>query len=342
MPTAPTPIPNITTPVPVTSDPANFDARADLAWTELPVAIAAINVENDKVYDNAVEAVDAAETATEKAAEVTAAATNVLNSANTNATSTTSSTVIGSGSKSFTIQTGKAILAGQIMFAADANNRANRMIGYVDSYDSGTGALVLVVAANGYVGSGTPTAWNLGLAAVSNIAGRHAIWVPAGANAPRLTNGAASGLVETTTNKVVLKNFDFDASTIEYVQFTVRMPKSWDRGTVTFVPVWTHGATTTNFKVSWGLQGVALSDGDAADAAFGTAQFSNDTGGTTNAIYIGPESAAITIAGTPASEDLIVFQILRKADDATNDTLAVDARLLGFTIYMVTNSENDA
>lgn len=172
--------------------------------------------------------------------------------------------------------------------------------------------------------------------------GTHTIWIPASAMVARTTNGAAAGTAETTTNKVMLKTLDFDASTIEYAQFQVRMPKSWDEGTVTAVFVWSHASTTTNFKVSWGLQGVALSDDDAGDAAFGTAIYSNDTGGTTDDIYVSPTTAAITIAGTPAAEDLVVFQVLRKADDATNDTLAIDARLHGVTVYYTVNAGDDA
>jgi hypothetical protein len=172
--------------------------------------------------------------------------------------------------------------------------------------------------------------------------GLHTIYIPASTMVARTTNGAASGSSETSTNKVMLKTLDFDATTIEYAQFNIRMPKSWDEGTVTAVFTWTHGATTTNFGVSWGIQGVALSNDDAADTAFGTAIYANDTGGTTNDIYISPTTAAITIAGTPAAEDWVVFQVLRKADDGTNDTLAVDAKLLGVTMYFTVNASTDA
>jgi hypothetical protein len=176
---------------------------------------------------------------------------------------------------------------------------------------------------------------------LSSGIGRHALGIPAEAMLVRVTNGPGVTVDETTTNKINRRTLDFDASTIEYAQFKLRMPKSWDEGAVTFSPTWTHGSTTTNFKVSWGLQAVALSDDDAMDAAFGTAQFSNDTGGTTDDLYSGPESSAITIAGTAASEDVVVFQVFRKADDATNDTLAVDARLIGLTLYLTTSAPND-
>lgn len=179
-------------------------------------------------------------------------------------------------------------------------------------------------------------------AAVNLETGRQTIYIPAAAITPRTTNGAAAGSTETTTNKVMLAGLDFDASTIEYGQFAARMPKSWNEGTVAAVFTWRHGSTTTNFKVSWGLQAVALSNDDAADAAFGTAQYANDEGGTTNDIYVSPETSAITIAGTPAAEDWVVFQVLRKADDGTNDTLAIDATLLGVTLYVTLNAPTDA
>lgn len=178
----------------------------------------------------------------------------------------------------------------------------------------------------------------LGAAAESTT---QTIWIPAGAMVARTTNGAATGTVETTTNKVMIKTLDFDASADEFAQFSVRMPKGWDEGTVTFVPVWSHPATTTNFDVVWGLQGLAVSNDGALDTAFGTAQTSTDTGGTTNDIYIGPVSSAITIAGTPAVEDVVIFQVYRDADNV-GDTLAVDARLHGVTVYYTTTSLNDA
>ncbi|TIO04564.1 hypothetical protein [Mesorhizobium sp.] len=173
-----------------------------------------------------------------------------------------------------------------------------------------------------------------------NPIGKHTLWIPAGAMIPRTSNGAAAGSVETSTNKVMIKTLDFDASADEHAQFSILMPKSWNEGTITFKPVWSHAATTTNFGVAWFCQGLALSNDDAADAAFGTAQSSVDTGGTTNDIYIGPESSAITIGGTPAEGDILVFQIYRDVSDA-GDTMAIDARLHGVHIYMTTDAATD-
>jgi len=132
-----------------------------------------------------------------------------------------------------------------------------------------------------------------------------------------------------------------EPTTREFAQFSIRMPKSWNEGTVTFIPVWSHPSTTTNFGVVWAVQAIALSDGDALDTAFGTEQTSTDTGGTTDDIYQGPESSAITVGGTPAEGDYVIFQVKRNPADGS-DTLAVDARLHGVIILYTVNTATDA
>jgi hypothetical protein len=183
-----------------------------------------------------------------------------------------------------------------------------------------------------------PNGSGASLAGVS-LPGLQTIWVPAGAMTARTTNGAAPGTVESTTNKVMTKSLDFDTATQEFAQFNVRFPKSWDEGTVTFAPVWT--AASGSGGVVFGLAGVALSDDDAIDTAYGTAQTSTDTLITANDIHVGPTSSSITIAGTPAVGDWVSFQINRTVSDGS-DTLGVDARLLGIALLFTTNAGNDA
>lgn len=168
-----------------------------------------------------------------------------------------------------------------------------------------------------------------------------ALWVPVTAMTQRTTNGPALGLVELSTNKIMVPTFDFDASTAEYAQFSVSMPPSWDEGTVTFIPKWRHAATTTNFGVVWKMRALALSDDDAMDAAFGTAQSSSDTGGTTSDFYSGPESAAITAAGTPASSDMVLFEVYRDPAEGA-DTMAIDAGLIGLYVKLTFDRLTDA
>lgn len=171
-------------------------------------------------------------------------------------------------------------------------------------------------------------------------AGKQTIWFPAGSMTPRTTEGAASGTIETTTNRVMIKTLDFDTATQEFAQFSVQMPKGWNEGTVTFLAVWSHAATATNFGVAWSLAGLALSDDDAQDTAFGTAIVVTDTGGTTNDLYRTAESAAVTIGNTPAEGDVVVFQVARVPADGA-DTMAIDARLHGIALFYTTNANTD-
>lgn len=171
--------------------------------------------------------------------------------------------------------------------------------------------------------------------------GKETIFIPASAMISRTTNGAAAGTVETTTNKVMFSTLDFDTTTQEFSQFSIRMPKSWNESTITAAFTWSHASTTTNFGVVWALEAVALSDDDAGDTAFGTAQQVADTGGTTNDIYVTSATSAITIAGTPAAEDWVVFQV-KRVPSAGSDTMAIDARLHGVTLYYTTDASTDA
>jgi hypothetical protein len=171
--------------------------------------------------------------------------------------------------------------------------------------------------------------------------GKETIYIPASAMTLRTTNGAAAGSVETTTNKVMFSTLDFDTTTQEFAQFSIRMPKSWNEGTITAAFTWSHASTTTNFGVVWALEAVALSDSEAGDTAFGTAQQVADTGGTTNMIYVTSATSAITVGSSPAAEDWVVFQVKRVPADAS-DTMAIDARLHGVTLYITTDASTDA
>lgn len=170
--------------------------------------------------------------------------------------------------------------------------------------------------------------------------GQQTIFVPAGAMTPATTNGAARGSGETSVNKVMRSTLDFDASTEEFAQFGVQMPKGWDESTLIAQFIWSHASTTTNFGVVWGIEAVAFADSDALDTAWGTEVATADTGGTTDDIFISPESTAITVAGSPGNEEYVMFRITRVVGNAS-DTMAVDARLHGVKIHYTTSAATD-
>ena len=174
---------------------------------------------------------------------------------------------------------------------------------------------------------------------LSTTIGTHDIWVPVQAMYPTVDGGCAPiGTVEVTEGRPELRVLDFDKDSTEFAQFSIAMPKSWNEGTITFEAYWT--AASGSGGCSWGLQGVAVSNDDVIASAFGTAVVVDDTLIAANDLHISPTSSAITIAGTPAAGDLCFFQIFRDHDDS-NDTLSVDARLIGIKIHYTTEAGTD-
>ena len=173
-------------------------------------------------------------------------------------------------------------------------------------------------------------------------AGKETIWIPSAAITPTQSNGCASRTqVETTSGRPDMDVLDFDASSDEHAQFSVAFPKSWNAGTITFQVYWTTTATDTD-GVSWGLQGVAVSDNDTIDVAYGTAVVVDDAAlSAAEDLCVTAESGAVTIAGSPADNDLVYFRIFRDVSDS-NDTAAEDARLIGVKIFFTTDLANDA
>lgn len=191
-----------------------------------------------------------------------------------------------------------------------------------------------VAVADGGTGSSTASGALTNLTARGQ--GKETVWIPALAMISATTNGPSTGTVEQTTNKNMTKTLDFDTTTSEIAQFFIAFPKSWDLGTVTFTPYWT--AASGSGTVIWALSAVAVSNDDPLDVAFGTAQSSTDTLLLAYDNHVGPESSAITIAGTPAVDDIVNFKLVRDV----SDTLDVDAKLLGVKVFFTTNAVTDA
>lgn len=205
-----------------------------------------------------------------------------------------------------------------------------------------------VVIGRQTAGAGDPEALAIGAAAGTDILDRDAgdgryiqrtedrtfaIYIPASGMVSRTTNGAADGTTETTTNKVMLATKDFDPSTTEYVQFQVRMPESWNEGTVTAQFSWIAGGTGTAI---WRIQGLARSDDDVLDTAFGTFESVTDTVTATTDLMQSNFTGALTLSGTPAAGDMALFQVYRNGG-----TLASDAKLVGVTLKFTVNDVDD-
>jgi len=180
---------------------------------------------------------------------------------------------------------------------------------------------------------------NAKLAATLQV-GKQTIWVPSNAMTPTESNGAARATVETTSGRPDMQVLDFDKDSDEFAQFSIAFPKQYNLGTVTFQFFWSGLAATTG--VSMSLQGVAMNDNETIDVAYGTAiVVDDDAQGAVEELLVSAESGAVTIAGTPADNDLTYFRVGRDVSDS-NDDMAGDCRLHGVKIFFTTDAANDA
>ena len=170
-------------------------------------------------------------------------------------------------------------------------------------------------------------------------AGKQTMWLPAAAFVSRVTSGPALNQVQSTTNLINYKTYDFDPASIETTELQIRMPKSWDKGNITFVPVCSQLSTTAG-AVSWNLSAGVVSAGDSIDQSYSTPVTVTVSVGTANILYTGTESSVITPAGSPADGDLLNLALARFAT-GSGDTLAIDARLHGINMYYTANADSD-
>lgn len=171
---------------------------------------------------------------------------------------------------------------------------------------------------------------------------RRRIFVWAREMFPQTTTGcAALAQVEVTANRPEYQALDFDgAGATENVQFWKAFPKGWNKGTITWRPYWTVAAAVTT-QIQWSLQGQAIGDSDPIDAAWPTQTNVVDQGlNVAHDLHIGPESAAMTIGGTPADEELINFRVRRVSGDGS-DTMTQDGRLIGIALFLTINEQLD-
>ena len=178
------------------------------------------------------------------------------------------------------------------------------------------------------------------LAFTAKEAGKESIWVPANAMYPNSTNGCADIAQTELGNGPELKTLDFDKDSDEFAQFAVAFPKSWNEGTITFQVFFTGNSTNTG-DVVWTLAGTALADNGSLNTAFGTAVATTGKAhsGTSNDLDVTAESGAVTIAGSPSTDEFVFFEIKR---DVSEDSLTADAKLLGVKLFFTTDAGNDA
>ena len=172
------------------------------------------------------------------------------------------------------------------------------------------------------------------------IAGVETIFVPAQAMFGTTTNGADAQAIETTATRPEMKVLDFDPSTIEYAQFSIAMPKSWNEDVITFQAFWSPSSTDTGDAMI-GLQAISVANDGTSDIAFPTAVDVTDTaGGAVEDVMVSPVSGNVTVTSA-AADTYTYFQVSRNATDGSDDFTG-DVRLLGIKIFYTTDAANDA
>ena len=208
----------------------------------------------------------------------------------------------------------------------------------------GTGEIVIAAGDLNYGGTAvTSTGAELNKldgAGTLKEAGKETIWIPAVAMYPNTTNGCAALAQVELSNGPEIKTLDFDKDSDEFAQFAVAFPKSWNEGTVTFQAFFTADSTNTG-TTAWGLSGVSLADNDSCNTAFGTQVVATAKAhsGTANELNVTAESGAVTIAGSPSTDEQVFFQISR---DVSADDLTADSKLLGIKLFFTTDAKNDS
>ena len=200
-----------------------------------------------------------------------------------------------------------------------------------------TTAGAIAIAADGTVD--LDTAGATVASAIIRTVGKESIWVPAASMTPTTSNPCSDiTIVETTSGRPDMVVLDFATGADEFAQFSIAFPKSWNLGTITYQAFWSGIAASTD--CDWSLQGVAMNDNETIDVAYGTAVVVSDNAqGAVEELYVAAESGAVTIAGTPADNDLCYFRIGR---DVSGDNMNGDARLHGLKIFFTTDATNDA
>jgi hypothetical protein len=178
-------------------------------------------------------------------------------------------------------------------------------------------------------------ALQVGGTAVS-LQGKQTIWVPASDMTPAAANGAAA--TTRAINTITTEFLAFDTTTSESAYFNVAFPKSWNEGTVTAQVFWTTtgggAAQTIEFEISGGC---FANDAAINVTGIGTAVAHTDTWIADDDVHVTAEGSAITLSNA-AVDTVAWFRIVR---DVGNDTLAVDAELIGVKLFYTTDAGND-
>ena len=165
------------------------------------------------------------------------------------------------------------------------------------------------------------------------------LWIPAAALRPHASGGCGPLEDLLLSSGRYVQGMPFDPTSLESASLAIAMPKRWNKGTFTFQPLLMNTAGGSG-AVVFQMAAVAASDDDTLDVAVGTAQTSTDTVLAAKDLMLAPQSAAITMAGSPANGDLSRL-VIQRDPTAGGDTYASDIYLLGVVLRLTVSEPND-
>jgi len=147
---------------------------------------------------------------------------------------------------------------------------------------------------------------------------------------------AAAGwaaFVQTQGTNFDYAELDYDKDTDEVAYTPPIQIRDWAGGALSSTVIWKCNSTTTTQSATWVLSYAANSNDDVWDTA--VTQGVSGTGSPTASAEDTIITALPTFTPTMTTNDVLILKLYRNADDATFDTLAVDAKLLTMTVEWV-------
>jgi len=132
----------------------------------------------------------------------------------------------------------------------------------------------------------------------------------------------------------VHNTLDFDAgATNESAYCSNKVPYRWDSTTDLTIEIsWFYSGTQDDGFVVWGVEYKGIKAGDAVAGA-GTTATQKSTGTHTTGQIVRTSFSTKLLAANLESDDDLGLRIFRNSSDGTNDTLAVDAKLISVHLY---------
>lgn len=148
--------------------------------------------------------------------------------------------------------------------------------------------------------------------------------MPAGSGGCGFWSGTALG-----PDGAPVGNMLYDGAADEHAFWSVVLPCDYEGGGFKAVVYWAGTDGTVGQTVAWRLRATCVGDGDTfASATWGGVASAVDELLAVEALQIAETATDLAVQGDPGAGDVILLNLYRDADDATDDTLTGDARLI--------------